>query len=192
VPKIIDKAKEKFYQMVEEFGSDPYHLLPHVPEVERWVEHILRKYSKADQEVVLLGVWLHDIGHYPIPTKIDHAVRGEKRAKEFLEKEKYPRDKMEKVLHCVRAHRCRDVMPDSFEAKIIACADSASHMTEPMYFNMAKDDKRNSGEFRAYAKIERDYRDLGAFPEIKNELKELYKSWKKLIKVYEKIDIDKK
>ena len=96
---IIEKAKAKFFQMVDEFGSDPYQLLPHVPEVEKWAKYMLKKYPQADKEVVLLAVWLHDLGHYPIPTDIDHAIRSEQRAKELLEKEKYPKDKMNKVLH---------------------------------------------------------------------------------------------
>ncbi|MDD5626534.1 MAG: HD domain-containing protein [Patescibacteria group bacterium] len=176
--------------MVKKFGSDPYRLLPHVPEVERWARYVLEKYPEADEEIVFLSVWLHDLGHYPIPTKIDHAIRSEERSKSFLEKQNYPKDKTDKVLHCVRSHRCRDVMPNSLEAKIIACIDSASHMTEPMYLDMARDDKKSKREFRAYAKMDRDYRDLGIFPEIQSELKDLYESWKDLIKVYEKIDLD--
>lgn len=188
--EIIEKAKKEFYQIVERFGSDPYRLLPHVPEVEKWAKYMLEKYPDANDEIVLLGVWLHDIGHYPVPTEIDHAIRSEERAKDFLEKENYPKDKIDKILHCVRSHRCRDIMPNSLEAKIIACIDSASHMTEPMYFEIARDDKKNKREFRVYAKMDRDYRDLGNFPEIQSELKGLYESWKKLIKIYEEIDLD--
>lgn len=188
--EIINKAKQEFHQMVEQFGADPYHLLSHVPEVEKLARHVLKKYPEADEEIVLLSVWLHDLGHYPMPTEIDHAVRSEERAKIFLEKENYPKDKMEKVLHCVRSHRCSDVMPNSLEAKIIACIDSASHMTNSTYFHMMRDDKQNHSEPRAFAKIDRDYRDLGAFPEIQNELKDLYESWKCLLKAYEKIDLD--
>ncbi|MFH1682218.1 MAG: HD domain-containing protein, partial [Candidatus Woesearchaeota archaeon] len=143
-----------------------------------------------DEEVVLLAVWLHDMGHYPVPTEIDHAIRSEERAKEFLKRYNYPTDKLNKVLHCVRAHRCRDVMPKSIDAKIISFADSASHMTEPMYFDMAKDDQENHREFRAYAKMERDFRDLGSFPEIQDELKELCEAWRRLLQAYEKIDFD--
>ncbi len=187
---IIEKAKAGFFQMIDEFGSDQYNLRSHVPEVEKWAKHMLKKLPDANGEAVLLSVWLHDIGHYPIPTDIDHAVRSEERAKAFLKKEKYPKDKTNKILHCIRAHRCRDILPESVEAKIIACADSASHMTEPtIYLDMAKSDKENNNEFRVYAKMERDYRDLGIFPEIQNELKELYQNWKNLIKSYEKIDL---
>jgi hypothetical protein len=188
--EIIEKAKKKFYQMIEEFGSDPYRLLFHVPEAERWARYMLKKYPEADEDVIFLSVWLHDLGHYPVPIEIDHAIRSEERAKDFLEKENYPKDMINKVLHCVRSHRCRDVMPNSLEAKIVACLDSASHMTEPMYLDMARDDKKNKREFRAYAKMDRDYRDLGAFPEIQNELTDLYESWKDLVRAYEKINLD--
>lgn len=187
---IVDQTREKFFQMIADFGSDPFQLRRHVPEVEKWAKHLLKKFPEADPEVVLLAVWFHDIGHYPVLTEIDHAVRGEERAKEFLEKANYPKDKMEKVLHCVRAHRCRDVMPNTIEAKIMACIDSASHMTDRVYFDMAKDTKESNHDFDVYGKMERDYRDLGAFPEIQNELKELYEAWKNLIKIYEKIDLN--
>ena len=187
---IIEKAKTKFLQMVKDFGSDPYNLLPHVPEAEKWAKFLLKKYPQADEEVVLLAVWLHDLGHYPIPTDVDHAIRSEERAIKFFKKEKYSEDKMNKVLHCVRSHRCKDVMPESLEAKIMACVDSASHMTNSMYFDMAKGDKQINHEFRVYSKMERDFRDLEAFPEIQNKLKELYESWKKLIKTYEKINLN--
>jgi len=187
---ITEKVRQKFFQMIDDFGSDPYHLRSHVPEVEKWAKRLLKKFPEADSEAVILAVWAHDLGHYPIPTEVDHAIRSEERTKEFLEEMNYPKEKRDKILHCVRAHRCRDVLPNSIEARIVACADSASHMTEPMYFDMAKDDKENHREFRVYAKIERDYRDLGAFPEIQSELKEIYENWKKLIKAYEKTDLE--
>jgi len=185
---IIEKAKEEFFKMVNGFGSDPYHLLPHVPEAEKWAKLMLKKYPEADAEVVLLAIWLHDLGHYPIPTEIDHAVRSEQRAKEFLEKESYLKDKIEKVLHCVRAHRCRDVQPQTLEAKIIAFVDSASHMTDTMYLDMVRTDEE--GRFqRTYGKLERDWRDLSAFPEVQGELTELYNAWKVLLTAYEKINL---
>ncbi len=182
---IIDKAKSEFFRMIDDFGSDPYCLRSHVPEVERWANRLLEKFPQANEEAVLLAVWLHDSGHYPILAEIDHAIDGEERTKEFLEKENYSGDR-NNVRHCVRAHRCRDVMPISIEAKIVACSDSASHMTEPtIYFDMAKN--RKFAEL--YAKMERDYRDSWIFPEVQDELKGLYEAWKILIKAYEKIGL---
>ena len=107
----------------------------------------------------------------------------------ILEKENYDKLKIEKVLHCVRSHRCRDVMPETLEAKIMAFIDSASHMTDSMYFGMAKDDKNMKQQFRVYSKMERDLRDLSTFPEAKEKLLGLYDAWQKLIKEYEKIDL---
>lgn len=184
---IVKKAKTKFLKMVSDFGADPYHLLPHVREAEKWAVFMLKKYPQANKEIVLLAVWLHDIGHYPIPTDTDHAVRSEQRAKEFLKDEKYESKKMNEVLHCIRAHRCRDVIPKSLEAKIIAFADSASHMTDSMYFYVAKDDKEKKKNFRVYAKMERDFRDLSLFPKIQSKLIGLYGAWKNLIREYEKL-----
>ena len=135
-----------------------------------------------------LGVWLHDIGHYPLPTEIDHAVRGEERAREFLTNEGFDRIKIERVCHCVRAHRCKDVLPETIEARIIAAADSAGHITDTaMYPSIAQKDKQNGVPFRVYAKIERDWRDLAFFPEVQTELEELHQAWKVVLKAYEKI-----
>jgi len=167
-----------------------FSFFPHLPEVERWANYMIKNYLDADAEVILVAAWLHDIGHYPLPTDVDHAVRGEERAKAFLEKESYPEEKMKRVLHCVRAHRCRDVQPETVEAKIIACIDSASHMTEHMYFDMAKDDKMHKRDLRVYSKMERDFRDLAAFPEVQKKLSELHGAWKKLIEAFEKINLE--
>ncbi len=188
--KIIERAKAEFLKMVSDFGSDPYHLLPHVPEAEKWARYMLAKYPEADKEIVLLAVWLHDFGHYPIPTEIDHAIRGEERAREFLKRENYPEEKMEKVLHCVRSHRCKDVMPETLEAKIMAFCDLASHMTDTMYLDMVRTDEKEKFS-RTYAKMERDFRDLAIFPEMQVELSGLFESWQSLLKAYEKINFEK-
>lgn len=182
---IINNAKGFFYKMIDGFGSDPYELREHVLEVEKWANLMLKRYPEADPDVVMLSVWLHDSGYYPIQKEVDHAISGEQKAREFLKKENYPDDKALKVLRCVRSHRCRDVMPESLEEKIIAFVDSASHMTHPMYvyIAMAKTD------YRAIDKLERDYRDLSFFPEIKKELFPLYEAWKNLLQVYEKINL---
>ena len=104
--RIVKNAKNIFLAMINSFGSDPYRLLPHVQEAEIWAKFLIQKYPKADEEVVLLSIWLHDLGHYPVPTDVDHAIRSELRAKDFLEKENYDNNKIRETLHCVRSHRC--------------------------------------------------------------------------------------
>ena len=182
---IIEKAKAQFLEMIHSFGSDPYRLIPHLNEAEKWAEFMLKKYPQADREIVMLSLWLHDIGHYPLPADADHAVRSEERAKKFLESQNYP--KIKEVLHCVRSHRCKDVLPKTLEAKIISFVDSASHMTDYMYFDMVKDENAKT---RVHAKMQRDFRDLQQFPEIKENLTELYHAWENLINTYEKFTSD--
>jgi len=50
---IIEKAKQLFYEKIETFGSDPYTLTKHLPEVENRAK-ILMKEISADEEIVLL------------------------------------------------------------------------------------------------------------------------------------------
>ena len=129
------KAKELFYKMVKDNGSDPYSLLTHMPKVEKWTEFLISKHPEADNETTLLGMWLHDIGHYPI-LREDHAVTGELNAKKFLQKQNLDGEKIEKVIKCVRRHRNKDISPESIEEKIIAFFFFFSHMTDIMYIDM--------------------------------------------------------
>jgi metal-dependent HD superfamily phosphatase/phosphodiesterase len=185
---IINKSKKSFFEYIHEAGSDPFTLKSHVIEVEKWAKKILKTHPEADEEVVILGVFLHDFGHYPINPAEDHAITGEKKAKALLEKEGFDKEKTKQVLHCIRSHRCKDVMPTTIEAKILACADSASHFTSTMYFDILQRQKNENTTYSAFDKLERDYRDLTFFPEIKKELTPLYEAWLKLLKEYEKIE----
>jgi uncharacterized protein len=182
----VEEAKKYFVELVEK-EKDIYGMLEHVKIVERWANHILEKHSEADREVVLLGVWLHDTGIYPL-NKDDHAVVGEKKAVNFLKKIKLEEDKIRKVAHCIRAHRCRDIMPATIEAKILACADSASHLLDFAYLDIIMKNKIKNSNYSALDKLERDFRDLGNFPEIKKELSKLYETWKDLLVEFKKIN----
>ncbi len=181
---LYQKSKEAFLDRVKKFGQDPYALLHHVPEMEKWARFMLNKHPSLDKDVVLSSVWLHDIGHYPIPTDIDHAVRSEEISRELLKSWNYDKEKITQILHCIRAHRCKDVIPESDEAKVIAVIDSASHMSDMVYLKMMKE-----GEFSALEKIERDFRDISRFSEfnLQNDLQEIYEAWRVLLKRYEKV-----
>jgi HD superfamily phosphodiesterase len=182
----LEKAKVLMKGTIDNYGSDPWGLISHIPEAEKWAKFLIANHPEADSEVILLSVWLHDSGHYPI-TDEDHAIKSEKIAKAFLEKEKFNPNKLAMILHCVRAHRCRDIQPESLEARILACADSASHMTDPlMYPSMLKDKKATL----TLEKLERDYRDTKSFPEVQEKLKDFYEAWKKLLTAYINLDLE--
>lgn len=192
---LIEKSKKLFKKRIKKFGRisagrlDPFGLVKHVDEVVKWADYLSNKHTQADRQIIMMAVWLHDIGHYPLPAEMDHAIRSEVLAKQFLTKEKFNKKKTAGILHCIRAHRCKDVMPQSIEAKIVACADSASHMTDSIYMDMARDDKMLKQDFRVYEKMKRDFRDVMVFPEVRLILAPLHRAWQKVIKEYEKIDL---
>jgi HD superfamily phosphodiesterase len=134
---IIEKAKAYFFTtMTEDYKENPYGLIiNHVPLVEQEMKKCLKKFPEANEEIALLGVWLHDVGYYPLDG-IEHAVRGEERARKFLEENNIDIYIINQVCHCVRAHRCRDVQPETLEAKLVAFSDSASHLVDSMYINL--------------------------------------------------------
>ncbi|VVB75335.1 HD domain protein [uncultured archaeon] len=186
--QLIEKAKKAFLDGIKEYGQDPYGLMQHVTELERWAKLLLKKYPEADSEVVLLGVWLHDFGHYQVNPDEDHAITSERKAKKLLGEEKMEEKRLGMVLHCVRSHRCRDVAPKTIEARILACADSVSHMTDTVYLEIARSNKLKNYKYSSLEKLERDYRDASIFPEIKKEITPLYNAWKALLEAYSVLD----
>jgi HD superfamily phosphodiesterase len=139
-------------------------------------------YPEADKEAVKLAVWLHDIGNFVKgEQENDHAVVSEREAKKFLAENDVPVEMAEKVLHAVRSHRNKDVTPATIEAKIVAAADSASHLVGDGVFTYIL---RRYGKEYTMGKLERDWRDLNILPEAGIELKDLYKSWKEIIENY--------
>lgn len=181
---IVEEAKKYFLEKYEQGRGKAFSFLPrHVENVEKWAKKLLGNQPQADKEVVLVSVWLHDIGQTVGDKSEDHAVKSEAEARTFLTSQNYPKEKIEKVAHCVRAHRCKDVQPKTLEAKILAAADSASHFTDINYIVHLSEEGRKFVE----EKIERDYRDIGIFPELKDELTPVYKAWKGLIKVFPEI-----
>ncbi|MFA5926645.1 MAG: HD domain-containing protein [Patescibacteria group bacterium] len=178
---IIDDTKLYFIETIQAAPLDKFGLIRHTGEMTRWAERVLKSYPKADREIVFLSIWLHDISHYDGEYgTYDHAVESEKRAKVFLADKKYPQEKIEKVAHCVRAHRCKDVMPESIEAKIVAAIDAASHMTDTPYIDMAQSGRVDE----AIAKLGRDYRDVALIPEVKQIAEPFYRIWTEFLSIY--------
>ena len=182
--QLLNRTKEHCLKTLAKldvsFGSaeaDSY-LPKHINEVEKWAKKIIKDYP-ADEEIVLLSVYLHDIGHAFGEHK-DHELKSEAEAKLFLKEMGLAEDKISKVTHCIRAHRCKDVQPETTEAKILATADSLSHMTDGCYMGMVIDGKKDL----ALGKLERDYRDVGFFPKIKQEIAPLYQAWKNLLEIF--------
>ncbi len=124
-------------------------------------------------------MYLHDIGHF-LSGNEDHAILSENFAVTFFEKNNYNK-KNKEILHCIRAHRNKDVKPKTLEAKIIVTVDSLSHITNGVYWDMIKEGRSLE---KVLAKIERDYRDLGFFPEVSKMMKNICENWRKIVTEY--------
>jgi len=178
---LIRETKTHFLKTMNE-GTPRYAFFPrHVEHVEHWAKRIFEIYPSADEEIVLLSVWLHDIGHADGDDGKDHAIKSESEARRFLAGIELAPERIEAVAHCVRSHRCRDVPPQTTEAKILAVADSAGHMTDLSYLTMLQD---GAPKASILEKLERDYRAVGLIPEMKDELASLYRAWKKLLDAF--------
>lgn len=182
---IVEEAKAHFLKTIAE-GTPIQPFFPqHVEKVEEWAERIRTFYPGADPEILFLSVWLHDIGQADGKYYEDHAVKSEAEAIRFLSEKAYPEEKIAQVAHCVRSHRCRDVQPETTEAKILVAADSASHMTDFVYITMLGQSHISKQD--VLDKIERDYRDIKNLPdELQPEVQRLYEAWKILITAFPK------
>ena len=102
------------------------HAWEHTQRVHNLCTHIGHA-EGADQEVLELAAYLHDIGRlYQDKSKgtVCHAEKGAEMAQELLEH--YPLSVKQKinVLHCIRSHRFRgNAHPETLEAKVLFDAD---------------------------------------------------------------------
>jgi HD superfamily phosphodiesterase len=181
--KLVEDTREHFIKVMAE--GNPVHnwFLHHVIQVEKWAKKIMEYYPAADKEVVMLSVWLHDIGQEYKENFDVHEIFSEKEARRFLNSKKVDEKTVNMVAHCVRTHRCKkDALPKTDEAKIVAAADSASHLTDIVYIHML-----NEGHSKEamYGKLKRDMRDIQALPKLlQKQFIPLNKAWKELIAAF--------
>ena len=92
----------------------------------------------ADIEIVELAGWLHDIasilGDYE-----NHHISGADYAEKLLMEYGYPKEKIDRIKHCIIAHRgSKDIPRETIEAECIADADAMSHFDNiSSLFNLA-------------------------------------------------------
>lgn len=158
-----------------------------------WTYHILSvvKYSVmlakrlgADKEVVELAALLHDIGVIE-GDKANHHISGTKEAEEILRRFNYPKEKIEKIKHCIFAHRSsKSIKRKTIEAECIASADAMAHFDEiPQLFESAFIRfKMNPEEGKQWIldKLERDWKKL--VPGTRETIKKKYEAIKLILK----------
>jgi uncharacterized protein len=128
------RVVEKIRKLVEEeckkdtniFGDEiwTYHVLS----VARYARSLARKLH-ADEEIVEIAALLHDIaGIKDRGNHEDHHLLGAQEAERILKEFKYPREKIEKIKHCIRAHRgSKSIKRETLEAECVGSADAMAH-----------------------------------------------------------------
>ena len=120
-----DSVFEKIKDRSEEFFKLSHHDKSHVERVYNLAVRIAKE-ENADLDVVKAAVLLHDIARaMEDEGKIeDHATEGARMARKVLEEVNFPKEKIDKVIHCIEAHRFKKgVEAESLEAKILQDAD---------------------------------------------------------------------
>jgi hypothetical protein len=180
--EILQKTKAHFWSLFDANKAKYPWFNKHIPCVENIAKHILKIYRDANPDVVMLSVWLYNIGILTKGLEGDYAVASEEEARKFLTENNVDQTTIDAVAHAVRAHKLKDVMPETVEAKILAVADAASHTVEPTYADMAsRGDHKQAMEL-----LEQDYQVISLLPGVQSEMVHVYDAWRQLLQVFPK------
>ena len=124
----VEEKHKKIIEIVQEKLTCSAHNLDHVFRVYNLCL-LLAKYEKdVDLQILIPSALLHDIARVEESKDktggIDHAVLGSIVAENILRKLQYEEEKIEKIKHCIIAHRFRTGNePNTIEAKILFDSD---------------------------------------------------------------------
>ncbi len=122
--ELLKKVEEYVRKIYENKANEEmiYHNISHTLEVLKTAEEIARaeNLTQNDLEVLLIAAWFHDVGHLDIC--YGHEEVGSSLAKEFLKKENYPAEKVDKVIKCILATKVPQT-PQSLVEKVLCDAD---------------------------------------------------------------------
>ncbi|MFA6533587.1 MAG: HD domain-containing protein [Patescibacteria group bacterium] len=138
----------------------------HLLGVEKFAKLLLKKLPKADKEIVMLGVWLHDLQRVR-GIKGDHSKMGAVEAEKVMRNFQYSGGAIKQVQEIILTHQCdAKLIPKTLEGKILASADAMAHYHNDFYLTLAINGKRDLVDFKKWAleKLDRDYHKKIFFP----------------------------
>jgi HD superfamily phosphodiesterase len=172
IKKLVKKECENLRFVPDWFYEN--HLLA----VEKWTKFLLKKLPKADGEIVLLGVWLHDLQRIR-GIKGNHQKIGATEAEKIMKKFEYSKYKIDAVKSIILVHSCSNArkVPKTLEGKILASADAMAHYVNDFYLQIAVDGKRTLKDYKKWAleKLNRDYNRKIFFKFAKKEIEDRHK-----------------
>lgn len=151
--------------------------------VEKFAKILLKRLPKADEEIVLLGVWLHDLQRVR-GKKGDHTKIGAAEAEKVMRQFQYSEEAISHVREIILSHSCDTALrPKSLEGKILASADAMSHYNNDFYLAIAVTGERNLIEYKRWAqkKLDKDYNEKIFFDFAKKIIVRRHKILKELL-----------
>jgi len=124
----IDTKHKRIIEIVQDKLTCSAHNLDHVFRVYNLCLLIAKYEKDVDLEVLIPSALLHDIARVEESKdktgELDHAILGSQIAEDILRKLQYEEEKIEKIKHCIIAHRFRTGNePNTIEAKILFDSD---------------------------------------------------------------------
>ena len=123
IERIRQLVEDECRKSTSKYGFEPYgnHFVPVVKYAK-----LLAQETGADEEVVEIAAWIHDIGSIMYGREAHH-LTGARIAEEKLREFGYPEERISLVRDCVLHHRgSRGSEPQTIEEQIVAEADSIS------------------------------------------------------------------
>jgi len=121
----IEKWKKKFEDYHHANPSDDgSHDLSHFKRVWKLADKLST--NKADKLTILAACYFHDIVNYPKndPRRAQSSTDAAKKAKEILANMDFPREKLDKVAHCIESHSfSANIKTQTIEAEIVQDSD---------------------------------------------------------------------
>lgn len=157
--------------------ADKWFYSVHLLGVEKFAKELLEQLPKADKEIVLLGVWLHDLGRVR-GIKGNHAKAGAIEAEKVMKQFGYSDQIIKHVREIILAHSCDTrLMPKTLEGKILTSADAMSHYINDFYLTLASTGEYELAGFKKWAleKLEKDYNKKIFFDFAKKKIEKRHK-----------------
>ncbi len=183
---LLGQVKVILEKECRESSVYPYSAYAHL----LFVGEIAKKLAKengGDAELAEIAGCMHDLGAI-MHGRENHQITGEKEAEKILNKLGYPQEKIDKVKHCILAHRSSlSIERITIEAKCVADADAIAHFEQvPDLIEVARATVGMSsaisiGEIRSsiQEKLERDWEKLT--PEAQKTAERTYKAALKML-----------
>lgn len=158
----------------------------------RFVKKLAKNY-KANEEICLLGVLLHDIGlvyKRETASPSGHEERSQEFAQKFLSDHEYSAEVVKSVKNCIAATEL-EIEPKTMEEKVTRTADALAHMLSVHYFAKVNfSDNWQSAINFLDKKIDRDWRKI-CLPAERKKVQKIYDYLRGVVDQYKGVkDID--